>query len=134
MRAVKTETTYQPRFDHLRPGLSKLRYPPARVGDRQRSAVTDFLGLAFSEGFITRAELDTAADRALRARTEDQLAAALNSANLPDKIRTEKTEASPALPAGPARVPADAVVSAYILIVLVIALVIAVAVLGSTLL
>ncbi len=87
---MTTVITRQPQFDHLRRGpVEKIIYGPARVGDRQRDQVTNFLGIAFSEGYLTRDELTARTGQALQALNEDRLAYVLH--DLPDEIATTTT-------------------------------------------
>lgn len=64
-----------------------------RVGDAQREAVADYLGIAYAYGFIPRDEHDKRMNEALTARTEDHLRALLldlpRSIGVPDAVEAD---------------------------------------------
>jgi hypothetical protein len=84
----------RPHFEYARRNLLAVaRYAPARVGDRQRDAVTSFLALAHAEGFLSLAEHEHRAAKALAARTEDHLWVLIH--DLPTSIRQWEPEPRP---------------------------------------
>jgi Domain of unknown function (DUF1707) len=75
---------------NVKPALARReRFYSSAVlaGDRTRASVTDYLGLAYAEGYIPREEFEARMGRALSARTEDYLARLLR--DLPAEIRRE---------------------------------------------
>jgi hypothetical protein len=76
----------------------QVLYSSPRVGDQDRRKVTDFLGLAYAEGFLSLEEFDKRSGKAVAARTEHQLSQLLW--DLPSKIETENPEAPVVLDEG----------------------------------
>lgn len=73
----------------------KRKYSAALVGDAQRAAAADYLGIAYAYGFIPREEHDKRMSEALTARTEDRLYALMldlpSSIDVPDAVVADDT-------------------------------------------
>jgi hypothetical protein len=106
---------------YVKPALTKRErfYSPAVLaGDRTRTSVTDFLGLAYAEGYIPRVEFEARMGRALSARTEDYLARLLR--DLPAEIRREAAVPRAESDDSPDYLVVLACVAAFIVVVAVV--------------